>query len=285
MLRCLSTSVFLASLLTAAPQHYTAKGLVIAIDPPGLAITVSHAAIPNYMEAMSMRFHVRDGKWLAGLHAGDYVAFDLVVDSSASWVEALRVIPFDSPERDPSLASKLKLLDSVTGKSSPRSIAVGEQIPDFTLTDQANRPVTLSELRGKVVALNFVYTRCPLPDYCFRLSSNFASLRKRFSDNGDLVLLTVTFDPVHDQPDVLARYAEIWRANPATWHFLTGDTSTVERVSGLFGVAHWRDDGLFTHSLRTAVINRQGRAVAIIEGNVFTAKQLGDLVEAVLRSR
>jgi protein SCO1/2 len=96
------------------------------------------------------------------------------------------------------------------------------------------------------------------------------------------VLLTISFDPVHDTPEKLAEYAGIWRANPARWHFLTGAAKDVERVSGLFGVAAWKDDGLLTHSLHTAIIGRDGKLVANLEGNRFTAQQLGDLVEKTL---
>ena len=269
---------------SAAPRRYDSTGLVVAIDKPHLTVTLSHAAIPGYMEAMAMPFAVRGAKSLDVLHPGDHVAFTLTVDKAESWLENLHVVPFDSAERDPSLAGRLRLLDSVMQKAAPAAaLTPGQAVPDFTLTDQTNHPLTLSKLRGKVVALNFVYTRCPLPDYCFRLSNNFGQLRKHFAGNPDLVLLTITFDPVHDQPDVLARYAQTWNADPSGWHFLTGAPADVERVCALFGVAHWQDDGLFTHSLHTAIIDRGGRLTANLEGNRFSARQLSDLVEITLR--
>jgi protein SCO1/2 len=143
----------------------------------------------------------------------------------------------------------------------------------------------LSQFAGKVVALNFVYTRCPLPDYCFRLSNNLAQLQKRFGDRlgKDLVLLTITFDPVRDTPDVMAKYAHIWNADTKSWHFLTGTVAEVQRVCGMFGVAAWQDEGVLTHSLHTVVIDRRGRLAANVEGNSYTAKQLGDLVEEVIK--
>ena len=265
-----------------APRRFEATGLVLAVDAPNQTITISHAAVPSYMEAMSMPFHVRDAKLLAVARPGDTVAFTLIVDKTTSRLTALRVTEFQSAERDPALASRLKLLDTASGKPAAAEITPGQTVPDFTLTDQMNRPVALANLRGKVVVLNFIYTRCPLPDYCFRLSNNLGRLQKRFAGRHDLVLLTITFDPVHDVPEVLARYAQIWKADPAIWHFLTGPTADVERVCEMFGVAHWRDDGLFTHSLHTVVIDRAGKAVANLEGNRFTAQQLGDLAETVL---
>ena len=102
---------------------------------------------------------------------------------------------------------------------------------------------------GKVVAITFIYTRCPLPDYCMRLSNNFARLQKRFNTRmgRDLVLLSITFDPDHDSPDVLAKYAETWKANVDGWRFLTGTLSNVKQVCGMFGMNFWPDEGLLPH--------------------------------------
>ena len=167
---------------------------------------------------------------------------------------------------------------------SASTLSIGQTVSDFSLVDQTNRSVTLSEFRGKVVAITFIYTRCPLPDYCMRLSNNFAQLQKRFNTRmgRDLVLLSITFDPDHDSPDVLAKYAETWKANVDGWRFLTGTLSNVKQVCGMFGMNFWPDEGLLTHSLHTAIVDREGKLVANIEGNQFTAVQLGDLVEVTL---
>jgi protein SCO1/2 len=145
--------------------------------------------------------------------------------------------------------------------------------------------VALSDFRGKVVAINFIYTSCALPNFCLRLANNFGVLQKRFGKRlgRDLVLLTVTFDPVHDTPDVLAKYAEQWKANAAVWHFLTGPQTDIQRVCHMFGVHAFPDEGLMDHSLHTVLIDRQGKVVANVEGNQFTATQLGDLTETVLK--
>ena len=275
--------VIAAGSCIAAPQRYPMSGLVLAVDQPHDEVTVSHDKIAGYMEAMAMPFHVRPAKALANLHAGDGIACTLVVDDNSSWIEDVRVVEFDSAQRDPSLASRLKLLESVIDKAAATALKPGETVPDFTLVDQTNTSVRLSQFAGKVVAINFVYTRCPLPDYCFRLSNNFGQLQKRFEKNPELILLTVTFDPVNDQPEVLERYSRIWKADPVMWHFLTGPPADVQRLCGLFGVGVWQDEGLYTHSLHTAVLDRQGKLVANIEGNRYTPQQLGDLVQAVLK--
>ncbi|HXB71378.1 MAG TPA: SCO family protein [Candidatus Acidoferrales bacterium] len=274
--------LIVAQACAAAQHRYPVSGLVLSLDQPHQSVLVSHGSIAGYMDAMTMAFHVRGARDLASLHAGDAVAFTLVVDKDSSWAENIRVVEFDSAERDPIQAKRLKLLGSLLEKNAAVALSAGDPVPDFTLTDQTNHPVTFSQFAGKVVAINFVYTRCPLPDYCFRLSNNFGQLRKRFSANPDLILLTVTFDPVNDQPDVLARYAQIWKADPRRWHFLTGPVPEVQHLCALFGVGYWPDEGLYTHALHTAVIDRQGKLAANLEGNRYTAQQLGDLVETVI---
>ena len=134
------------------------------------------------------------------------------------------------------------------------------------------------------MAVTFIYTSCPLPNYCFRLSNNFGQLSRRFAGRmgRDLVLLSITFDPVHDQPDVLARYAATWKADPKSWHFLTGSLPDVRAVCRKLGLTFWQDEGLLTHALHTLVIDRHGRLAADFEGNEFTAEQLADFVSVML---
>ncbi len=232
-----------------------------------------------------MPFHVKDANLLKGLEPGAKVEFTLLVDRGSSWIEQLRTVEFWSPERDPEQARRLGLIESIIGRSTANQLKVGQSVPDFSLPDQNNRPVRLSEFAGEVVAMNFVYTRCPLPDYCFRLSNNLAQLQKRFRAQlgKDLILLTITFDPVHDTPAAMLKYSRIWNADLKAWHFLTGPRGEVERVCNLFGVAAWQDEGILTHSLHTAIIDRKGKLAANIEGNSYTVKQLGDLVDAIIR--
>ncbi len=268
-----------------AAQRYPGTGMAISIDRSKQTITISHEAIPGYMDAMAMPFRVRDAAALDGLVPGIKVQFTLVVDKTSSWIEQLHAVEFWSPERDPEQARRLSLIESITSKSKGATVAVGQPVPDFTLAGWGNKPTRLSQFTGKVVALNFVYTRCPLPDYCFRLSNNLAQLQKRFVDRmgNDLILVTITFDPVHDTPAVMANYAHIWNADMKSWHFLTGSLEDVRRVCAMFGVAAWQDEGVLTHSLHTVVIDRSGKLAANVEGNQYTAKQLGDLVEEVLK--
>ena len=136
-----------------------------------------------------------------------------------------------------------------------------------------------------MVVISFMYTRCALPNYCFRLSTNLSRLQKRFHDRlgRDLILLSITFDPAHDQPAQLADYAKNWKADPAAWHMLTGSAADVQNVCREFGVVAYPDEGLLIHSLHTVIVDRQGNLAANLEGNEFTAAQLGDLVETVMK--
>jgi protein SCO1/2 len=279
-------SLFIAGLPAWGEQRFQVTGLVVNVDRPRQTLTVSHDAIAGYMDAMVMPFRVRELKELEGLRPSQMINFTLVVTKTASYVSEIHVREYESIERDPEQARRLKVLDRAmqAARGAPSVVQTGQIVPDFTLIDQNNRTVTLSEFTGKVVAITFIYTRCPLPDYCFRLTNNFGRLQKRFQNRlgRDLVLLSITFDPEHDRPEVLAKYADVWKADGKSWHFLTGSMSGVKQVCGLFGMNFWPDEGLLTHSLHTVLIDGQRKLVANMEGNQFTAGQLGDLVEAAM---
>jgi len=260
--------------------RYPVTGIVLGVDPARKSFTASIAAVPGYMEAMSMPFKVHDTKLLQDLRPGAHVEFTLVVDTDDSWAEGIRPHEFVSFEQEPLLARRLQLLQGTADAAKP--LQPGQAVPDFTLTDQTGHPVTLSQFAGKVVAVTFIYTSCPLPNYCFRLSNNFGRINQRFADRmgRDIVLLSITFDPVHDTPAVLTKYSATWKADPKSWRFLTGSLPEVQKVCRLFGLNFWQDEGLVTHSLHTLVIDRQGRLAADFEGNEFTAQQLGDFIQS-----
>ena len=259
---------------------------MLKVDLPHHTMVVSCREIPGFMDGMVMPINVLDPKVLQSLRPGAMVDFILVVNKEDSHADRITIKGYDSAEREPSKARRLQTFEELlASKDSPKMLTIGEVVPSFSLIDQENRPVNLSQFAGKVIALNFIYTRCALPDYCYRMSNHFGNLQKRFKSRmgKDLVLLTVTFDPVHDRPETLAQYATTWRADPENWRFLTGSPTDVEHVCDLFGVSFFPEEGLLTHSLHTVVIDRQGKLVTNLEGNEFTAQQLGDLVEAVMQ--
>jgi protein SCO1 len=217
------------------------------------------------------------------------IEFSLVADKERPYAENVRIRNFDSLdlELDPLSARRLRLLDGAMDPSlSPdRVLKVGQAAPDFSLTDQNRERVTLSEFAGRVVAISFVYTRCPFPDFCFRFTNNFARLQKRFAGQmgRDLILLTISLDPVHDQPETLAEHARIWNIHSKGWHVLTGPPAEVQKFCERFGVAFFPDEGQLIHSQHMLIIDRHGKFSANLEGNEFTSEELGDLVQSVLK--
>jgi protein SCO1 len=265
--------LFLAMSAASCARHYTTAGLVLRVDKPSEVVTISHQAFPGYMDAMVMPFDLKGPARDVKLAPGDRIQFRLAVKGGRSWVDRLDIVsaaPVDAGLQQTPVA--------------PVLVPVGAAIPDFTLTDQSGGAITLSSLKGKVVAVTFIYSRCPLPDYCPRMVENFKSIRERFLSrmNRDLVLLTISFDPQYDTPAVLTEYASSQHAGGPGWHFLTGNPASVERVCNAFGIQYWPEEGMITHSLQTAVIDREGRLAATVEGKEFTPRQLGDLVGAVL---
>jgi protein SCO1 len=268
-----------------AAERHTVTGLVLKVDRTHGVFVVSCDRIPGYMEPMVMSFSVRKPEDLQGIEPSTIVEFVMNVDGEATYVDSLRVRAFDSPEQEPQEAQRLKLLQDITEPAAHvTAVRMGELVPDFEFTDQSERRVGLSQFSGEVVVLTFIYTRCPNPNYCFRLNGNLGRLQKRFPQRlgHDLVLLSVVVDPEHDEGTALANYANIWRANPDGWHFLTGPLPEIQKVTRLFGMDFWNGEGVVTHSFHTIVIDRQRRLAANIEGNQFTAQQLGDLVESML---
>jgi protein SCO1/2 len=285
--------VVAVSLLTAAHawtgQKYDVRGLVLKVDPSRKSMLVSCESIPGYREAMTMPFTVRESRTLEGLRPGTAVDFTLVVDEDSSYADNVRARAFENLELDPTQARRMRLLEKMVAPPSsvPGALVVGQPVPDFSLTDQNRQQVKLSQFAGKVVAVTFVYTRCPFPNYCFRLSNNFGQLQKRFKEQmgRDLVLLTIVIDPANDGPEALTKYARIWKADSDGWHFLTGPLPEIQQLSRKFDMNFYPDEALLVHSFHTAVIDRQNRLAANLEGNEFTSQQLGDLVETLLQQR
>jgi protein SCO1/2 len=237
-------------------RNYSVDGIVVAVDPAARTMLVSHRAIARYMPAMMMPFRVESGSELAGVHPGSRVQFELTVN------------------RERSLARNVRITgEAEAPKAAAERLGIGAALPDFRLTDQDGRVVTTADLRGRVVAINFIYTRCPLPDVCPRLSANFAALARRFA--GRVALLSVTVDPDYDTPAVLKEYARRWSADSATWRFLTGD---VARLASRLGEVYWFDEGSIGHNSMTSVFGRDGSLAAVVEGAGYRVDQLADLI-------
>jgi protein SCO1/2 len=286
--RLLALPLLISTVLQcSAIQQFQVRGLLLKFDPDHGAMLVSQEDIPGYMEAMTMSYRVHSGQELASIKPGSRIEFTLTIGDEATSVSNIHLLQYASVEREPLAAQSLALLeDTLRGTTRPRrKIQIGEQVPDFTLVDQTAKRVSLYQFSGKLICVTFIYTRCPLPDYCLRLSNNFGRLQKRFPGHmgNDLILLSITFDPAHDTPEVLARYSQIWKADPENWRLLTGPPDEVKRICNLLGSNFWPDEGTLTHSLHTLIIDKKGKLAADIEGNQFTADQLGDLVQTYFK--
>jgi len=262
-----------ALLLSACARHYRVQGLVLDVNHGDKTMIVSHRAIPGYMDAMAMPFRVRAASELNSVRRGDQVEFQLVVKRRSSVVEKVRAGTSAEVANAARGEAPLPLPTPVD------KLALGMPVPDFQLINQSGRPMRLSDFGGRIVAVSFIYTRCPLPEVCPRLAANFAHLQKRFREQmgKELVLLSITLDSQYDTSSVLADYAKRWGAGEG-WQFLTGHSTDIQRIANHFGLVYWPEDGLLTHTSQTGIIDRDGRLAALVEGSSYEENQLGDLI-------
>jgi cytochrome oxidase Cu insertion factor (SCO1/SenC/PrrC family)/Cu/Ag efflux protein CusF len=265
-------------------ERHQMTGVVLSVDAAKQILSVSCDSVPGVMPAMVMTFPVKNAALMTNVRPGAAIEFTVALDGNASNIESLRVRRYQSVDPKPSEYRQLELLSQLAGGETVKRLEPGQQVPDFTFSDQQRQPVTFSRLAGSVSVLTFTYVRCPNPAYCFRLAGNLSQLQRRFKGRlgKDLILLTIAIDPELDRGTALAEYARTWTTDARGWHFLTGPLADIKRVAGMFGVQFWQDEGSLTHSFHTAVIDRHGVLVGNLDGNEFTAQQLGDLVQIVL---
>ncbi|MBI4909630.1 MAG: SCO family protein [Acidobacteria bacterium] len=254
------------------------EGLVVEVSPERGTVTVSHREIEGVMPAMAMPLKVRDRAMLRGLRPGMLVEVELVKQGGGQDVRRIRV-----READNSIEADGR---KVLLERPKEAVAVGQPVAGVPLKDHRGADVRLDQFAGKVVAVQFLYTRCPMPEVCPRLAATFAALQRRFAARmgADLVLLSVTLDPRYDSVEELSRYARIWRAGQG-WRFLTGSEESIRFTAASFGMVYWPEEGVITHTSTIGLIGRDGRLSAVVEGLSFTARQLGDLIEIELRKQ
>lgn len=271
----------LAFLLFFGTQTYTVEGRVAGIEDGGHTLFVEHEEIPGYMPAMTMPLPVADSSMTASLETGDAIQFRLAVSEDSSWIAAIRSIPDTAVARHP--ARTVRPMPGARGESQ-RMLQTGDRVPaDLTLTNQAGESLRLGDFRGQALVLTFIYTRCPLPNYCPRMSKQFATLQPQLREQfGTRVhLLSVSFDPAYDTPRVLRDYASRYTDRLDTWTFATGDSTEVRRIASHFGVFTKAEGGEITHNLVTAVIGPDGTVRRLFRGNDWTPD---DVLRTVKRS-
>lgn len=273
---------FLAQMISRT-QAYDVKGRVAGFRGDGRTLFVEHEKVPGYMPAMTMPLPVRDSSMIASLETGDAIQFRLAVSRDSAWITALKPLPDSAVARHPSVKSQSRQFTSAAGA---QMLQRGDRLPaDVTLTNQAGEQFQLGDFRGQVLVLTFIYTRCPLPNYCPLMSKNFAALQPKLRQQfgTEVKLLSISFDPEYDTPEVLRDYAGRYTDRLDTWTFATGSTAQIDRVTRLFGVFTKKEGGQITHNLTTAVIGPEGKVVRLWRGNDWTPEYVLQAVDKTFR--
>lgn len=264
----------------AGVTTYQVRGQIISLDAPAKELRIAHEEIPNYMPAMVMPFSVKDTVLLKNLNAGDRVQFQLAVTEDDSWIASIaREQPAAHTPEDSTVATP--------ETNEADRVQKGESMPDVALVDQDGRAIKLSDFRGKAVLVTFIYTRCPLPNFCPLMSKNFAELQKRLTKKlpNQFQMLSVTMDPAFDTPSVLKDYAGRYDADGENWRFGTGTPEQISEIATALGLQYQWENGLISHDLRTALIGPDGRIVHLWKSNVWTPFEVERLtVETIARS-
>jgi protein SCO1/2 len=242
-------------------KHFDFKGKIVAVDADKHQVTVSHDDIKGYMPGMTMPFTVRDPIDLRELGPNDMLTATLVVDGTHTWLQDLIVT---------------RVNDDNSAAPSVTMAKEGDEVPNFTLRNQSNREIHVRDYRGKALLLTFIYTRCPVPEYCTLMSDNFAQVDRALGQDPEVYekthLLSISIDPAYDTPEVLKSYgaAHTERYEQETfahWEFAGGTTEQVKKIAEYFGLTYFPQNDQIIHALRTVIINPEGKVAKIYAGN------------------
>lgn len=232
-------------------RKYPLQGEVVGKNIVTNEITVKHGDIPGFMPAMAMAYRVKNPAVVQELQPGDKIAAEVVIgkDPSDYWLEDVRIT-------DESARGQAK------PSAAPRMLMPGDRAPDLALINQDGRKIHLSNFAGKALLVTFIYTRCPMPNFCPRLSSQFArihdELKKNSGDYANTHLLTVSFDPKYDTPAVLRKYGLAYldgdESGFSHWDFASTKPGDLARVAQAFGLQYEEEDNQITHNMSIVLI-------------------------------
>ena len=262
----------------SAQKRYPFTGRIVSVDSQAQSAIIDGDAIPGFMDAMAMPYKIKPAATLNHLIPGDSVSAEVVVVSSGAknddaapdyWLENVKVIAHIDPSHAP-------------GASSFHMPAPGEEVPDFSFTNQSGKLISLKQYRGKVLFVTFIYTRCPFPDFCPRMSGNFAEIYKQAATNAALTnahLLSVSFDPEHDRPKVLRDYGfSVAHTHESAlfnrWEFAAPRLADLPRLADFFALTIQPEGGTITHNLSTVVIGPDGKIVKWYHGGDWQPSDL-----------
>jgi protein SCO1/2 len=255
-------------------RSYQVRGVVRGFAPDRTTVSIQHEDVPGFMPSMTMPFSVKDQKDIAGLKIGDGIAFRMTVTDEDLFLDQVKKIPApDVHVAEPTPTA------NVSSKATAR-LREGEIVPFFGLTNQDGKRVTLDTFRGQSFVLTFIFTRCPVPNFCPRISQNFSELQEAIkSENGaagKTRLLSITLDPQFDTPAILKNYAQHQKADPDIWTFATGESAEIDHLTQSFAVFVQPEGGTISHGLATALIGPDGTVIKIWRGNAWKPSEVID---------
>jgi len=248
-------------------EHYTTRGVVRGFSPDRSTIEIQHENIPDFMPSMTMPFVARDAKEIADLRTGDAISFRMTVTQKDFWIDNVKKI-----RREEVDVSEPKLAPAVSSENG-RRLKEGDAMPLFSLINQNGERISLNTLRGQPFVLTFLFTRCPLPNFCPLMSNNFEELQTAIKGSSGALantrLLSITLDPGFDTPEVLKTYAGYHHADPQIWSFATGDEKEIDGLTRAFSVYRQTEGGTISHGLATALIDKDGKIAKLWRGNAW----------------
>lgn len=259
-------------------KSFPVRGKVMRVDAAKGSILLSHEAIPGFMEAMTMTYMLRDRSIANELHPGDRITATLLVRKTADGYEdplldKIVVVAQERPDYKPAVDYHVP--------------SAGDPVPDFTLTNQDGRTIHLGQFKGKTVLLTFIYTRCPMPDYCPKMNQNLAEIEKALAADskayGATHLLSISFDPKNDTPAALKQYAQryVHGARSTHWEFAVPPEKELASLTEWFDVGITADQsGAITHSLSTVLIDKDGKVAGFYPSNDWSPAELAQKMKS-----
>ncbi len=254
----------------ASAKRYALKGKVMTVDKNAGTANISNEPIAGFMDAMVMPYPFKPPAQIDQLQPGDSITAEVVVDSDKYWLENVKVTGHSpTPADKPTAAVHI-----------PQP---GDPVPDFKLINQSGKSISLHQYRGQTLLLTLIYTRCPFPDFCPRVSHEFAAIDRQVRADparyGKTHLLSISFDPVHDTPKVLRAYGFSCAGSkdPALfthWEFSAIPQAELPAFADYFALTYTEEGGMITHSLSTAVISPDGKIFKWYHGADWQASDL-----------
>jgi protein SCO1/2 len=255
-------------------REYPLKGTVIKVERDAGQVAIRHEAIPDFMPVMTMTFDLKGQDVLQDLQPGDKVEGTLRVREASSELVGLEITEMAQPE---------------PVRIGPKVLQPGQLVPDFAMTSQDGSALRLADLQGKVVALTFIYTRCPLPDICPAMDRRFGELAERLQVNSrwteTVRLLSISFDPEHDTPEVLATHARQRGAKPPLWTFAVATHAELAKVAGPLGLMYGPTQDQIIHNLTTVIITPDGKLARQETGKAWTTTDVFKTIVGLVPAR